>query len=147
MAISLTDNSIFKRIFAGEINFIVGFTINYGPYRGINGYKFYLQLDTLIQRIVFKTKKGYPHGSKHWIHCCEKTKISSEHFVQPLQAIGVEYGPTIEQRTFVPLREVICCLGTLATPALLIQSGIGPRCVLESLGIPVLYAKLRPKVV
>jgi hypothetical protein len=66
------------------------------------------------------------------------TDIDPNAFVRPLKAIGLEYGPDLNNRTFVPCTDVICTLGTIGTPALLMQSGIGPASVLSSLGIPVL---------
>ncbi len=39
-------------------------------------------------------------------------------------------------RSWYALREVVVCAGAIFTPALLQRSGIGPRALLESLGIP-----------
>lgn len=116
-----------------------GYTINYGPYKGINGHDIDLQFDKLIQRIVFKTRNGYPSGQQYWIQQYSTQQINLNAFRRPLQAIGIEYGPSPTNKVFVPLKRVVCSLGTLATPALLMQSGIGPRSTLENLGIPVLY--------
>ena len=109
-----------------------------GPYDGINGYDFRLHLGVLIQRIVFKTKKGYPHARDYWLRNPHVHKVEPDAFVWPLRAIGVVYGSDPTDTIFVPLEKVICSSGTLATPVLLMQSGIGPAALLKSLQIPVL---------
>jgi choline dehydrogenase-like flavoprotein len=120
-------------------------TVNFGPYKGINNHNFTLNLGTMVQRIVFETNPGYPSGEDYWLHKYPKTSIYPCAFVQPLKAIGIQYssctGTTGQPigLTFVPGTDVICSLGAMATPILLMQSGIGPKSLLESLGIPVLH--------
>lgn len=114
-----------------------GYTINRGPFYGINGFNIKMDLDKLIQRIVFKTKKGYPHGFQYWIPSCEAKCVKADHFCQPLRAIGVVLG-TEDNPKYIPMREVILTLGVIGTPALLMRSGVGPKGVLKNLGIPVL---------
>ena len=117
------------------------YTINNGIYKGINKHTFTLTLDTLIQRIVFKTKPGYPHGKDYWTHNYQVNQIDTNAFKRPLRAIGVEYSDKNDssKKVFVPCTDVICSLGTLGTPVLLMQSGIGPKNLLISFGIPVLF--------
>jgi choline dehydrogenase-like flavoprotein len=109
--------------------------LNNGPYEGINGHHLLLQLGLTVQRIVFETKKGYPHGGDYWWD----GEVDPCAFKQPLKAIGLEYGNGTVNNFFVPIKNVICTLGTLGTPPLLMQSGIGPRRLLQRFGIPVLY--------
>lgn len=112
-------------------------TVNYGPYVGINDHNFTLNLNKTIQRIVFKTKKGFPTGNNYWI---QQGAVNVKAFVKPLEAIGIEYvDPVTQAITFVSSDKVIVSLGTLATPLVLMQSGIGPKALLTSLGIPVLH--------
>ena len=115
--------------------------VNNGIYKGINNHNFNLTLNTLIQRIVFETKFGYPHGKDYWLHNYTVNQIDVNAFKMPLRAIGVEYGTgaNLATRVFVPCTDVICSLGVLGTPALLMQSGIGPSDVLLALGIPQLF--------
>lgn len=117
------------------------YTINNGPQKGINGHNFTLQLNTLIQRIVFETKSSYPHGKDYWINNYPVNAINPCAFKRPLRAIGVEYGtgPNSATRVFVPCTDIICSLGVLATPILLMQSGIGPDAILTQFGIPKLF--------
>jgi choline dehydrogenase-like flavoprotein len=113
-----------------------GGIINKGPYVGINGHNFTLTLDTTIQRIVFKTKRGFPPGEVYWI---PNYTVDPNAFVKPLKAIGIEYvDKTTSAKVFVKSTDIICTLGVLATPIVLMQSGIGPAALLKSLGIPVL---------
>lgn len=91
------------------------YTINNGPYVGINGHNFDLILGAKIQRIVFKKNR------------CGV-------YVFPLVAHAIEYATSGGTIT-VPVSKVICSLGTMGTPALLMQSGIGDKALLESLGI------------
>src|SRR5690606_37512057 len=65
-------------------------------------------------------------------------RIRKSAFIQPLRAIGLKYGDDEDSAIFVKCDDVICSLGVLGTPALLMQSGIGPKNVLNALGIPVL---------
>lgn len=112
-------------------------TVNYGPYVGINDHNFTLNLNKTIQRVVFKTKKGYPAGNVYWI---QQGIVNPKAFCKPLEAIGIEYvDPLTNVITFVSSTNVLISLGTLATPLVLMQSGIGPKALLTSLGIPVLH--------
>jgi len=114
------------------------FFFNNGIHRGVNGHTFDLFLQKIIQRIVFQTKPGYPLGQNYWTN---NGFVDPNAFVRPLKAIGIEYGPTISNKTFVPMTHVICTLGTIGTPALLMQSGIGPSSVLTTFGIPQLLVQ------
>jgi choline dehydrogenase len=60
-----------------------------------------------------------------------------------LKAIGIEYTDqtNVNNRVFVPCSDVICTAGVLATPVLLMQSGIGPADILEKFGIPKLFVQ------
>lgn len=114
------------------------YLVNNGPYEGINGHDFTLDLNILVNRVVFKTKCGFPHGKDYWIQNYPVSSIDVSAFVRPLKAIGIEYITTTGDRIFVPGKEVICTAGVLATPIVLMQSGIGPKNVLDTYGIPVL---------
>lgn len=110
------------------------YLINTGSFSGINGHDLKIQYSAKAQRIVFKTKRGFPTGDKYWI---PNYQPQASDFCHPLKAIGVEYvinGVTV----FEPCDIALCSLGTLGTPALLMQSGIGPSDILFGLGIPVL---------
>lgn len=114
-----------------------GGVVNKGPYVGINGHNFTLNLEKTIQRIVFETKAGYPAGDVYW---SPNFTVNTKAFKKPLRAIGVEYVDNVtNQRVFVSSNNVLVSLGTLATPIVLMQSGIGPKALLQSLSIPVLY--------
>jgi choline dehydrogenase len=54
-------------------------------------------------------------------------------------AIGIEYRHQGGTRCAHARREVILCAGTINSPQLLQLSGIGPRSVLEPLGIPIVF--------
>jgi len=112
-----------------------------GSYEGINGRDFTLNFGNTIQRIVFKTKKGFPNGKDYWYPNIPLSSVNPKAFKNPLEAIGVEYIDPQDstKRIFVPTNNVICSLGTLATPILLMQSGIGPADVLKKFNIPVLF--------
>lgn len=113
------------------------YVVNSGPFHGINGHNIDMRLGAKVQRIVFETKCEMPHGKDYWIPAYNPTKCD---FVKPLHAIGLEYVVLATGNTFyVPIDIAICSLGALGTPALLMQSGIGPSYVLKSLGIPILY--------
>lgn len=116
-------------------------TVYSGPYEGINCHDFTLKFGHTIQRIVFKTKDDFPHGKDYWFPKFPLSSIDPDAFVKPLRAIGVEYidPEDINKRIFVPSNNVICSLGTLATPVLLMQSGIGPVDVLTLYNIPILF--------
>lgn len=111
------------------------FFFNNGLHKGVGCRTFNLYLQKMIQRIVFETQPGYPAGQNYWTN---NGPVDPNAFTRPLKAIGIEYGPSISNKTFVPMTDVICALGTLGTPALLMQSGIGPYTTLTNLGIPVL---------
>jgi choline dehydrogenase-like flavoprotein len=53
------------------------------------------------------------------------------------RAIGVEYGKGSERRTALAAREVIVAAGAIATPPLLLRSGLGPAAHLREHGIAV----------
>ncbi|XP_077512720.1 alcohol dehydrogenase [acceptor]-like [Amblyomma americanum] len=57
---------------------------------------------------------------------------------QEKTAVGVEYKRYFTTHTVRATKEVILCAGAIASPQLLMLSGIGPRKHLESLGINVL---------
>jgi choline dehydrogenase-like flavoprotein len=118
------------------------YLVNKGPFVGINGHKFRMELDITVQRIVFKLKQEYRHinPQDYWTHNYKVKEINPKAFKRPLTAIGIEYGPStdIVRRTFVPCAEVVLSMGALASPIALMQSGIGPADVLKQYGIPVL---------
>lgn len=114
--------------------------IEYGVYRGINNHNLTLKLNTRVSRIVFKTKVGYPHGKDYWLCNYPLGEIKKQAFVRPLKAVGVVYISTADNRSnFVRCTDTILCLGTLATPTVLMQSGIGPKAILDKHGLPVLF--------
>lgn len=120
------------------------FYLNKGIQKGINGHDFTLTQNALVMRIVFETKSNYPDAPYYWINTSmnlNADQVKRKAFKKPLHAIGFEYADQtdLNTRIFVPCDDVICCLGTLATPALLMQSGIGPEDALKSIGVPVLY--------
>lgn len=124
----------------------IPFVVNNGIHKGINGHDFTLTPNALIQRIVFKTKHGFPHGKDYWLHNYALNDIDINAFKKPLRPIGVEYtinnddtNTNTGERIFVPCTKVICSSGILATPIILMQSGIGPEDLLTSLGIPKLF--------
>lgn len=124
----------------------IPFTVNNGIQRGLNCHDFNLTTNALVQRIVFETKPGYPCGEQYWIPNYPVDQIDICAFKRPLKAIGIVYtinnddtNTNTGQSVFVPSEKIICSAGVLATPIVLMQSGIGPRNVLEPLGIPVLF--------
>lgn len=111
-----------------------GYTINPGPFIGINGHDIIMHLGTTVTRIIFETKCGYPEGQYYWIPNYTVKNIDVKGFKRPLRAIGI--ATTTE--SFIPINDLVVALGVYATPALMMLSGIGPRAVLKSLGLPVL---------
>lgn len=98
-----------------------------------------------MHRVVFKLRDNYKKSEDYWIENYPVSEISSKSFVQPLEAIGIIYTSQSvgishnkkERKVFVP-----CNINTLNKPipdSVLIYSGIGPRKLLEELGIPCLY--------
>ena len=72
------------------------------------------------------------------LHVVTKTVVRRI-IVENGRAVGIEVGTTDGARAeFRANREVICALGSLGSPQLLQRSGIGPRDVLEGVGVPVL---------
>jgi len=57
--------------------------------------------------------------------------------LQDGRAAGVEYTQAGETRTALARQGVVICAGTMASPKLLLLSGIGPGAHLQDLGIPV----------
>ena len=140
MARAFLNHSVMTNMTPSDPSIYGGYTNN-GVHKGYNSHNFNLKLNSLVTRIVFKTKKCYPHGKEYWINNYNACDIKSDHFIKPLCAIGLVYCNQTNpcDKIFVKFTEVICSLGVLATPILLMQSGIGPSELLESLGIPVLF--------
>lgn len=62
--------------------------------------------------------------------------------LQDDRAVGVRtLQPAGGEETLRAARGVVLCAGTIATPLLLMRSGIGPRSLLDGLGIPVRLAQ------
>lgn len=114
--------------------------INKGTILGRNGLPLKVELMKTINRIVFKTIPGKPLGQNYWIHTTPMANIKPADFVQPLQAIGIEYGATMGTKTFVPFDHVIIAADVMGSVGLLHRSGIGPAAVLNAapLNLPCL---------
>ena len=125
---------------------------NNGIFTGVNGHDFTLQSNTLIQRIVFETIPGVDNADgSYWMPHYYFRAIKWRNFKHPLKAVGiivcdnntdvngVATGCPFGEGRFIPCDNAICTLGVLATPALLMQSGIGPEDVLENASIPCLF--------
>ena len=84
-----------------------------GDYKGINGHNFILKFGHTIQRIVFKTKKGFPNGKDYWYPNIPLTSVDPKAFEKPLKAIGVQYlDPNDSTKLiFAKSKSIVCSLG------------------------------------
>lgn len=55
------------------------------------------------------------------------------------KAYGVEFYVDGQKYTATATKKIICCGGAILTPVLLLQSGVGPKNVLDANKIPVVY--------
>lgn len=107
-----------------------------------------------VYRIVFQTKEGQPPGQLYWPgrdpQYTKATDIDVNAFVRPLTPIGIELRTVTNTGTsavpkwtetfeFKATTRVVCTMGTLATPLVLMHSGIGDKTELTSWDIPVLF--------
>lgn len=100
----------------------------------------YLQLTTTMGRRV-SSAKAFLHFNKkrpnlHILIDTRATKVLIDNDAK--SANGVEYVRNRRRQTVMARREVILSAGPIASPQLLMLSGVGPREHLTNLGIPVL---------
>lgn len=112
-----------------------GFTINPGPFRGINGHDILMYFGQTVTRIIFDTKCRHYKEGQYWTPNFSADRVKAKKFRWPLRAIGI----STTTEAFIPIKDtLVVSLGAYATPVLMMLSGIGPKDVLQSLGIPVL---------
>ncbi|WP_218509251.1 GMC family oxidoreductase [Variovorax sp. dw_308] len=99
----------------------------------------YYQLNT-FNGLRCSTAKAYLAPAKHRANLCIETEAFAASLVmEGRRAIGVRYRQGGELKTARCKAEVLLSAGAIQSPQLLQLSGIGPRALLDRLGVPVVH--------